>query len=111
MVVNKSIKSNRLTEIDILAFYAGLRNTNIIAPLILHVLCDKEDCQKEFKITVNLDDIIANCKKYKPKVVEFEKEIDGVLYSFELSEPSFKELIEFEQYMILLYLKNQHNYL
>lgn len=102
LIMDKSYKSDRLTEIDMLAFFAGLRALNIVAPLVLNITCYNEECGKEFKTTVDLNDIIEKCKKYKAPEVEFEKTIDGVVYKFILSDPTFRNQIEFEQYMKMI---------
>lgn len=101
---NEKYSSSKLTEVDMLAFYAGLRLQNISSPLSITVTCDK--CEKDFTVVINLEDIIEGCKKYERDEVKFEKVYNKITYTFILGDPSFKTVAEFEQY---IHIVNESN--
>jgi len=79
--IDKSYKSTTLKEIDMVAFFAGVRKLNIVSPIRLTVVCDNKECGQEFTISLNLDDIIKKCREYEFKEIPFEKESKGRKYS------------------------------
>jgi hypothetical protein len=100
------IKGNDLTEIDMVAFLAGVRMNNVLEPF--EIICTCGDCRNEFNYEIKLYEIIENCKKaHKTQQFEYKIELDDVKYEFELGIPSYKDLVDIE-FLVSVY-KNQLN--
>jgi hypothetical protein len=106
LVIEDEIPSNQLTEIDMIAFFAGVRFNNISDPLEINFTCG--NCGTSFESSIDLEKIIENCKNYKAPEFEFSFNMNDNAYDLEIAEPTYKNLLELEEYLVQM--KKTMNY-
>jgi hypothetical protein len=98
LVIGDEISSDQLTEIDIIAFFAGVRVNNISDPLEIKFTCGK--CGTTFDKAIDMEKIIERCKNYKAAEFDFSFTVDDNKYNLGIAEPTYKNLLELEEYLI-----------
>ena len=94
------ISSDKLKEIDLIAFLAGLRMYNIIDVMQITAFCF--ECQDKFIVDINLNNIIDRCSKYEFDEYKYSNSVDEIEYEIVVAEPSYKNIIELEEYVKLM---------
>jgi len=88
-----------LTNIDITSILASIRINNPISKAEFNIQCTEKECKHDFKLILDFEYIVKNCKKYKlfEDVIEI-KANDGTKFKFVLEEPSMLLEINYNIY-------------
>ena len=90
--------SSELTEVDLVAFFAGVRLNNISEPLEIKFTCGK--CGTTFEQALDLAKVIERAEQYEKPEFDFEFDVNDNKYKLTITEPSYKNLIELEEYLV-----------
>jgi len=101
------ITSSELTEIDIIAFFAGVRLNNISEPLEIKFTCG--ECNTSFDYKIDLEKIIERCSKYNHLEFDFAFDVNGNKYELAIADPSYRNLIELEEYVEQMRISMDYN--
>jgi len=106
-ISNEPITSNDLTELDMVCFLAGIRLNNIMEPL--EIICKCGECDNKFEFKIDLDTVIQKCKGLDQKEFLIKTTIDDIRYELTIKYPTYKSLIELEEYINLLSKELSYN--
>jgi len=107
-VSDEKIKSEDLTELDMVCFLAGIRLNNVMEPL--EIICKCGECDNKFEFKIDLETVIEKCKKIELKEFLIKTTIDDIKYELTVRYPSYKSLIELEEYITLLSKELSYNH-